>query len=119
MTLVEDLQQEVGENLRAVATYEEAEWDICYERDDIKTKPRIFDKIHEELILEGMGTEYLEDVFQVGNLNCTMHSFDEAMCFHFVRGSMRGVFVSIEPQTLLPLDEFVRVCKESEIRAEW
>lgn len=118
MSLVDDLQQEVGDNLRAVATYDEAEWDIRYERDDIKAKPRIFDKIHEELILEGMGTKYLEDVFQVGQLNCTMHSFDEALCFHVVRGSMQGVFVSIEPDALLPLDEFVRVCKESEIRAE-
>ncbi|WP_324662392.1 hypothetical protein [Haloarcula sediminis] len=115
MSLVADLQNQVGDNLRAVATYEEAEWTLRYEREDIKSKPRIFEKIHEELILEGMGTEYLENVFQVGQLNCTMHSFEEAMCFHFVRGSMRGVFVSIEPETMGPLEGFVNICKESEL----
>jgi len=119
MSLVDDLRTEVGEELRAVARYEEAEWERLYEREDISAKPRIFDKIHEELILEGMGTEYLESVFQVGQLNCTMHSFEEAMCFHFVRGSMRGVFVSVEPDALLPLQEFVGICKDSEIPADY
>ena len=114
MSLVDDLRTEVGEELRAVATYEEAEWEIIYEREDISAKPRIFDKIHQELILEGM-----EDTFQVGRLNCTMHSFEEALCFHFVRGSMRGVFVSIEPDALLPLEAFVKVCRDSEIEASW
>jgi len=115
MALLDELQSEVGTNLRAVATYEEKEWESVYEREDIKAKPRIFDKIHQELILEGMGTEYLEDVFDVGQLNCTMHSFDEAMCFHVVRGPLRGVFISIEPDALLPLGEFVKICKQNEI----
>jgi hypothetical protein len=118
MSLVDDLRTEVGEELRAVGTYEEADWELLYEREDISAKPRIFAKIHEELILEGMGTEYLESVFEVGKLNCTMHSFEEAMCFHFVRGSMSGVFVSIEPDALLPLEAFVTICKESEIATE-
>ena len=117
MSLVDDLRTEVGEELRAVARYEEADWELLYEREDISAKPRIFETIHEELILERMGTEYLETVFQVGRLNCTMHSFEEAMCFHFVRGSMEGVFVSIEPDTLLPLEEFVTICKESDVEA--
>ena len=115
MSLVEDLQAEVGDDLRAVAAYEEDDCMLLYERDDVAAKPRIIDKIHEELILEGMGTEYIEGVFDVGRLSCTMHSFDEAMCFHFVRGSMRGAFISIEPDALLPLEQFVNICKESEI----
>lgn len=115
MSLVEDLQSEVGENLRAVATYSEAEWRIVYERDDIKSKPRIFDKIHRELILEGMGTEYLEEVFDVGDLDCTMHSFEEAMCFHFVHGSLEGVFISIEPDTMVTLERFVGICKAGDL----
>jgi len=68
MSLVEELKSELGDDLRAVATYEEADWHLVYERDDIESKPRIFERIHEELILEGMGTEYLESVFQVGKL---------------------------------------------------
>lgn len=115
MSLIAELQAQVGDDLRAVATYEEADWTLQYERDDIKSKPRVFGKIHEELILEGMGTEYLESVFEVGRLNCTMHSFEEAMCFHFVRGPMRGVFISIEPEAMISLAEFVSICKTKDI----
>lgn len=64
-----------------------------------------------------MGTEYLESVFRVGKLNCTMHSFEDAMCFHFVRGPMRGVFIAIEPDALLPLERFVSICKESDLES--
>lgn len=113
MSLVEELRVEVGDNLRAVAAYEEDDCTLLYERDDIASKSRVIDTIHEELILEGMGTEYLESVFQVGRLNCTMHNFDEAMCFHFVRGPMRGVFISLDSDALLPLEEFVSICRES------
>ena len=117
MSLVEDLLAEVGDNLRAVAVYEEHDCELVYEREDVAAKPRVIDKIHEELILEGMGTEYLESVFDVGRLNCTMHSFQEALCFHFVRGPLRGVFVSIEPDTMVPLKSFVTICKRSDVEA--
>ena len=117
MPLVDDLRDHVGDNLRAVAAYDETEWELHYERADIQAKPRIFDTIHEELILEGMGTEYLESVFDVGRLNCTMHSFQEALCFHFLRGPLRGVFVSIEPDTMVPLESFVTICKRSDVEA--
>jgi hypothetical protein len=65
--------------------------------------------------MEGMGTEYLEDVFNVGKLNCTMHSFDEAMCFHFLRGNMTGVFVSIDTDSLVHVDEFIQIGKRAPI----
>jgi len=115
MSLVEDLTDEVDDNLRAVATYSETDCDILYERADVRSNPRVIDTIHEELILEGMGTEYLEAVFDVGRLNCTMHSFEEAMCFHFVRHPLEGVFISIEPDAMVPLQRFVKICKRSSI----
>jgi hypothetical protein len=113
MGLVAKLREEIGDDLRAVATYEEREYDLVYERGDVAEKPRAIDRIHQELILEGMGTEYLEDVFNVGRLNCTMHSFDEALCFHFVRGSMRGLFVSVDPDALLPVERFISICRDA------
>jgi hypothetical protein len=115
MGLVEQLRSEIGDDLRAVATYEEYQYELVYERDDVATKPRAIDRIHEELILEGMGTEYLEDVFDVGRLNCTMHSFEEALCFHFVRGNMEGLFVSVDSDALVPVDRFIRICREAPI----
>lgn len=115
MGLVDKLRDEIGENLRAVATYREAEYEVVYEREDVAAKPRAIDRIHQELIMEGMGTEYLEDVFDVGRLNCTMHSFEEAMCFHFLRGNMTGVFVAIDPESLVPVDRFIEIGKHAPI----
>mgnify|MGYP006287990245 CR=1 FL=1 len=119
MTDVDSIRQHVGDDLRAVAVYHEHDYEVVYERADVGEKPRAIDRIHQELVMEGLGTRHLEDVFDVGKLDCTIHSFEEAMCFHFVRGSLRGVFVSIEPDALLPLGEFVSVCKESEIETSW
>lgn len=113
MGLVEQIRSEIGDDLRAVATYEEYDYELIYERGDVATKPRAIDRIHQELILEGMGTAYLEDVFAVGRLNCTMHSFEEALCFHFVRDELSGLFVSIDPDALLPVAEFIRICREA------
>lgn len=115
MPLVPALQEQIGDKLRAVATYHEDTYEVIYERDDVAEKPRAIDRIHQELIMEGMGTEYLEDVFDVGRLNCTMHSFENAMCFHVVRGTFDGVFVSVDPDALLPVEEFIEVCKKSPV----
>jgi hypothetical protein len=117
MSLVEDLQAEIGDHLRAVAVYHEADYEVVYERDDVATRPPAIDYIHQELIMEGMGTEHLEDVFDVGRLGCTMHSFEEAMCFHFVRGPLEGVFISVDPDALVHLETFVEICKSSRVEA--
>ncbi|MBX0323411.1 hypothetical protein EGH21_10255 [Halomicroarcula sp. F13] len=115
MSLVPSLRDEVGDNLRAVAAYREDTCKILYERPDVQSKPRVIDRIHQELVMEGLGTEHLEDVFDVGRLNCTVHSFEEAMCFHFVRPNISGVFVSIDPDSLLAMREFVDLCKTEPI----
>ena len=117
MSLVDNLRAEIGDSLRAVSTYHEDEYELVYERADVSTKPRAIDRIHQELIMEGMGVEYLEDVFGVGRLNCTMHSFEEAMCFHFVRDSMRGVFIAIDPDAMVPMERFVEICTESQVES--
>ena len=63
MTLVADIREEIGDDLRAVATYHEETYEVVYERADVAAKPRAIDRIHQELIMEGLGTEYLEDVY--------------------------------------------------------
>ena len=110
MTAVDSIRQHVGDDLRAVAIYHEREYEVVYERADVEEKPRTIDRIHQELIMEGLGTEYLEDVFDVGKLDCTIHSFEDAMCFHFLTGALTGMFVSIEPDTLVQIEEFMRAC---------
>lgn len=37
------------------------------------------------------------------------------MCFHSVRGSMRGILVATDPEALVPVGRFIEVCKNSSI----
>ena len=113
MTDVDSIRQHVGDDLRAVAVYHEHDYEVVYERADVGEKPRAIDRIHQELVMEGLGTRHLEDVFDVGKLDCTIHSFEEAMCFHFLTGSLTGMFVSIEPDTLVKIERFMRACTDA------
>ena len=106
---------ELGDSLRAVSTYHEDEYELVYERADVSTKPRAIDRIHQELIMEGRGTESLEDALDVGQLNCTLHCFEEAMFLHFVRGPMRGVFVAIDPDAMVFMERFIETCTQSSV----
>ena len=47
-----------------------------------------------------------------------MHNFEEAMCFHFVRDPLVGVFVSIEPDALVSMERFVSICKQDSLDPE-
>jgi len=47
MTLVADIREEIGDDLRAVATYHEQTYEVVYERADVASKPRAIDHIHQ------------------------------------------------------------------------
>lgn len=105
------LRSMVGDALRAVATYDRESFDQVYARDGIDPDQAAIQRIHENLILDGVGVEYLEDVFGAGKLQCTMHRFEDAMVFHFVGTEFEGLFVSVDPDTDVPLSRFVERCK--------
>jgi len=95
--LVADLTSIVGEELRSVATYDEEGYDFLYLRDGLNGRAsEVANDVHQNLILEGIGKEYLEELFGAGELYCTLHEFERMQAYHFVTGEFQGVFVGID-----------------------
>jgi hypothetical protein len=111
-SLVDPLADVAGPALRAVARYDRDGIDIDYERDDVATKETVIHRIHDELVLQELGREYLEDLFRVGRWHCTMHQFEEATCVHYARGEFSGAFVSIDADADVDLDAIAETCHD-------
>lgn len=94
---VADLQSVVGDDLRSIATCDEDGYEFLYLRDGLRERAEdIAEDIHQNLVLEGIGKVYLEDLFEAGDLHCTLHEFEELQAYHLVTGQFEGVFVGID-----------------------
>jgi hypothetical protein len=71
----------------------------------------VADDLHDDLILQGIGRDRLEDVFDAGSLHCSMHRFDDLAAFHFVAGAFSGLFVSVDADADVSLGSFADTCK--------
>lgn len=110
--LVESLRDEVGNSLRVVAEYDRNGYDVMYARGQVEERVRRHaDEVHNELVLQGIGREHLEDLFKAGDLHCSMHRFDEITAFHFVQESYTGLFVSIDSDAPVDLNEFSSIVR--------
>lgn len=111
--LVAALEREVGDGLRVVADYSNEGYDLHYVRDDVR--PRVeemdTDRIHQELVLQGIGREHLEDLFDAGRLQCSVHRFDEMTACHFVRTEKTGGYVSFDSDADVEFNSFVETCE--------
>ncbi|WP_251341644.1 hypothetical protein [Haloplanus halophilus] len=110
--LVADLRATADGGLRVVAEYDSEGYDAFYVRDDVA--PRLADRadeIHDDLVLQGIGREHLERLFDAGSLHCSMHRFDEVTAFHFVAAAHTGLFVSVDSDADVPLSSFAGLCK--------
>jgi len=101
-----------GSALRALAVYDREDLELVYEREDVSTKERVVDDIHEELVLGELGTDRLEALFQVGDWHCTMHRFERAVCIHHGTGDYRGVLVSVDTDAGVDLEAVARACEQ-------
>jgi hypothetical protein len=99
-----------GPALRALAAYDRENLTLVYERDDVATKDRVIDDIHEELILDDIGIGRLEQLFAVGKWHCTMHRFEQAVCIHHATGDYKGVLVSVDTDAGVDLEAVARAC---------
>lgn len=110
--IVDSLQSEIGEALRVVAGYDDDGYDVFYLREDVEPKlAERADEIHGELVLQGIGRGYLEDLFAAGELHCSMHRFDEITAFHFVDEELSGLFVSVDTDANVRLSTFAETCR--------
>lgn len=112
--LVEALRSHAGEALRLVATYDRDGYELVYARPDAAERAETDgERVHDELVLQGLGRGYLEDLFDAGDLQCSIHRFDDLTAFHFASGEFSGLFVSVDSEADLPLATFAETCKES------
>lgn len=111
MNVVETARAVAGGSLRSVAEYREKEYIVYYVREDVDRKDLDVDKIHQNLVLDGIGREFLEDLFDAGDLQCTIHQFDEALMLHFAFPENSGLFVSVDADETVAIRELVDVCK--------
>jgi len=112
--LVAELQQQAGDALRVVAEYDREGYEIRYVREGVGA--RLDDRaeaIHRNLVLEGISREHLEDLFDAGELHCSMHRFDEVTAFHFAEREYEGLFVSVDSDVDIPLASFTDTCWQS------
>jgi hypothetical protein len=109
---VAPFQDAAGNALRALAAYDRENLTLVYERDDVATKDRVVDDIHEELILNDIGIGRLEELFGVGKWHCTMHRFEHAVCIHHATGDYKGVLVSVDTDAGVDLESVARACDQ-------
>ena len=111
--VLEGIQELTGDSLRTVATYADDGYEFHYARDDISARiNHLAEDIHKDLIIEGIGRDYMEDLFDAGSLRCSMHRFDDLSAFHFVGKDYTGLFVSIDSDANVPLQEFSQLCRK-------
>ena len=111
--VVSTLRKEVGEQLRVVGEYDDEGYDLLYVRDDIRPAVEELDleRIHRELVLQGIGREHLEDLYEGGRLQCSVHRFDELTACHFVESETTGRYVSIDSDATVDFETFVETCR--------
>ncbi|MCG1002329.1 MULTISPECIES: hypothetical protein [Halobacterium] len=112
--LVAKLRQQADDALRVVAEYDRDGYDIRYAREDIGARlDEQAEDIHRNLVLEGISRTHLEDLFDAGDLRCSMHRFDEVTVFHFPDDEYTGLFVSVDSNVDIPLASFTDTCWKS------
>jgi len=110
--LVDDLLELVGDDLRVVATYDPEGYDALYVADGVAGHLKHqADRVHDELVLQGLGRGHLEDLFDAGDLHCSMHRFDDLTAFHFASEEFAGLFVSLASDADVPLASFAETCE--------
>jgi len=111
--LVEALRAIAEDALRVVATYDPDGYDPIYVASGAEDRVRSQgERVHEELVLQGLGRGHLEDLFAAGDLQCSVHRFDGLTAFHFPAAEFSGLFVSVDSEADLPLATFAETCKD-------
>jgi hypothetical protein len=110
--LVDSLRAEAGDALRVIAVYDREGYAPVYVRDDVSERmTKRADAVHDELVLQGIGRGHLEDLFAAGELECSMHRFEELTAFHFAAGEFTGLFVSLDHDADVSLVSFAEGCE--------
>lgn len=108
------LQKEVGDELRSVIYYDEDTFDVVYARDDVRDQysESELEQVRQELGVASFGKPALEDLYVHGELNCTVHCFDEAIEMQFIASDTEGISVGLDPAAFVTHRTFIGRCLE-------
>jgi len=110
--MVAEVQAHVGDALRLVATYDQEGYELVYVRPDAAERAKTQgERVHDELVLQGLGRGHLEDVFGAGDLECSVHRFEDLTAVHFAASEFSGLFVTVDTDADLALASFSETCK--------
>ncbi|MFW5903504.1 MAG: hypothetical protein ACOCS7_02070 [Halolamina sp.] len=114
--LVSFLQEEYGDALRWVASFdsESMDYDIRYIRDDLKTDLSGFNFdtiVHRSIAI--FNRRHVEDVyFHLGDAESLLVEYDEAIAVHLYLDDRRGVVIKIQSGADVSIPEFREACLE-------
>lgn len=111
--LVDDLRAAADGALRSIAVYGETDYEMLYMREnvDVVYSHQERNAIFDDLRLEGWGRDRLQELFNAGELACSVYGFDEAMMLHFVTNGFEGAFVTYDRGEGIDVEEFIRICE--------
>jgi hypothetical protein len=110
---IDAIREVGGDAVRVIAEYDDEGYDVQHLRSDVEARVQaVADEIHQDLVIQGMGKEYLEELFQAGELHCSVHRFDDVTAFHFIDKEFTGLFVSVDSDADIPLASFTDTCHD-------
>lgn len=106
--LVEYLRRRVGDDLRGVVCYDEADTDVLFARADRPGIESDAERAVRYLQHESRSRE--QRAFPFGDLNGTVRSFEDAVVMHFPLAASRGIVVTLDPNAARQLNAFMADC---------
>lgn len=108
------VREQTDGSLRSITEYHKRDYTIHYFRDDIDANYSDNDvtDIIDELVMGSLGATHFESLFNAGDFECSIFGFEQAVMFHFLRNDVQGVFITVDRDVHLNLDEFIRACKQ-------
>lgn len=106
--LVADARQRIGSGVRAVATYGPDEYEVLFCRRDVEAEYTGdgADVLFEDVLLQELSRDYVQSLFDAGELDATVHSFEDAIVCQFF-GPGAGVLVTYDATADVRLREFL------------
>jgi len=112
--LAKFLQSEVGDELRSVIHYDEDTFNLVYARDDVRDQYTESDleNVRQDLGVASFGKPTMEDLYVHGDLQCTVHCFENAIEMQFLASATEGIAVGLDPAAFVTHRTFIGRCLE-------
>lgn len=111
-SLVQFLQEEINDHLRSVIHYDDDGFEVIYVRHDVAAEYTDDDinEVIQDLGMEAFGKPVQENLYDHGELQCTMRWFDDGIELNFLASDTEGVAIGLSGKTFLEHQTFLGKC---------